>query len=852
MADNAKKEKIAAARKKLKQFQKINKGKQPNDHNTDSVGIAKNNNNGSVIETEKPVTLDFKQSKADYKMEKHKMDAGKNSEHVEEEITKDFMADQNHSHSVAVFEEYINRAAACTPTASTESLQQLSRQINGILAESPVGFEVKSGGHDDVMELESRNKELAALLAQHVQANEQLTAQNEQIRQHAVELQFQVERERSDHQQRFSQELGPIKEQLQVHIQTIGILVAEKTELQSQLAQALKISDQRLEEVEDLTSRLKTSKSRITDLERTLANSNLCSQKLEQSSKESAKEIDKLRLDVFKLNKSHEELKQNISEVQEKLKSKTSECSGVQASLAEVSKRLELAELYRQQLSSETDSGTRLVATVSQLQQECDSLTVQLNKCSEAMQQMTVERDQLSDQYTHYLNQFNEQIAQLTVQVTSLTQEREHLVTQNHDMEASMIELQRKLEEVNSATGGVEETSHSEILQELQSLQGEHADLMARHEAQIRDNAQLSKLLEEREDAVERLESRLEEVGDLAGDRAQLLENIQSDKTALSRALTQNRDLKQQLAELQNGFVKMSNDNMELLDRLQTEQHVSRDLQTRLNTQEDEMTALRMELSSQRKALELARENSVEANKVRLLHEQIQDRLRHYEAQAQLVETLQKELHSSQDMVDALTTQNSQLRTMLIKATETKKLNPDTDVQNAQRDDVITSLQKTIGHLETERGQLLESLSTERDLADRLGVRLADLQEEVIHNNASKLEKDQVSRHEYDKLRQAMDQIQEKYNHVMRDKADLCDKAEELEHMVLQLQGETETIGEYISLYHHQRALLQQREIQKNEYIKQLAHDREELQDKLGELQTLVITVRCVVTGQAG
>ena len=33
---------------------------------------------------------------------------------------------------------------------------------------------------------------------------------------------------------------------------------------------------------------------------------------------------------------------------------------------------------------------------------------------------------------------------------------------------------------------------------------------------------------------------------------------------------------------------------------------------------------------------------------MKLLHEQIQDRLRHYEAQAQLVETLQKELHSSQ------------------------------------------------------------------------------------------------------------------------------------------------------------------------------------------------------------
>ena len=36
--------------------------------------------------------------------------------------------------------------------------------------------------------------------------------------------------------------------------------------------------------------------------------------------------------------------------------------------------------------------------------------------------------------------------------------------------------------------------------------------------------------------------------------------------------------------------------------------------------------------------------------------------------------------------------------------------------------------------------------------------------------------------------------------------------------------------GEYISLYHHQRALLQQRETHKNDYIAQLARDREELQ----------------------
>ena len=64
------------------------------------------------------------------------------------------------------------------------------------------------------------------------------------------------------------------------------------------------------------------------------------------------------------------------------------------------------------------------------------------------------------------------------------------------------------------------------------------------------------------------LESTVTQLGQEAGDKAQLLENIQSDKTALSRALTQNKDLKHQLAELQNGFVKMVNHFAKILNFL--------------------------------------------------------------------------------------------------------------------------------------------------------------------------------------------------------------------------------------------------------------------------------------------
>lgn len=63
--------------------------------------------------------------------------------------------------------------------------------------------------------------------------------------------------------------------------------------------------------------------------------------------------------------------------------------------------------------------------------------------------------------------------------------------------------------------------------------------------------------MEEKEERISDLEGSLSQLKREAADASQLLEGVQNDKTALSRALTQNRDLKQQLVELQNGFVKM-------------------------------------------------------------------------------------------------------------------------------------------------------------------------------------------------------------------------------------------------------------------------------------------------------
>lgn len=61
----------------------------------------------------------------------------------------------------------------------------------------------------------------------------------------------------------------------------------------------------------------------------------------------------------------------------------------------------------------------------------------------------------------------------------------------------------------------------------------------------------------EQESRLGELERHVESQTQEAEDRRRMLEDVQSDKATISRALTQNRTLKDQLAELQNGFVKL-------------------------------------------------------------------------------------------------------------------------------------------------------------------------------------------------------------------------------------------------------------------------------------------------------
>ncbi|CAL4122702.1 unnamed protein product, partial [Meganyctiphanes norvegica] len=96
-------------------------------------------------------------------------------------------------------------------------------------------------------------------------------------------------------------EIEGLREQLQVHIQTIGILVAEKSELQSALTHAKHALQQKQGSSTDLQGRLSASRQRVCDLEGEIRDLTAKFDRSVASHEMQLKEIDTLKMNQFKM-----------------------------------------------------------------------------------------------------------------------------------------------------------------------------------------------------------------------------------------------------------------------------------------------------------------------------------------------------------------------------------------------------------------------------------------------------------------------------------------------------------------------------------------------------------------------
>ncbi|XP_019735163.1 golgin subfamily A member 2 isoform X6 [Hippocampus comes] len=810
--------------------------------------------------------------------------------------------------------------------SSTESLRQLSQQLNGLVSESSAAY-VNGDSMPSIgeRELDSRNQELSAALESSNLTNSQLNTKLDQLALQSQELTDQLQKERKEFEQKFSKEQGAMREQLQVHIQTIGILVSEKSELQTALQYTQQAARQKAGEAEELTSRLQSTKQRVSELERTLSSVSTQQKQFEKHNKELEKERDALRLEIFRQNNLSDESKQQSSELSEQLRQRAQETGALRLEVEDLRKRLEIADLMLQQCSTQSDPSSAN-QQIQLLLEEKQQVEVHNHQLMESVAQLKTERDCYAEQIQEGGRVWKDKTEQLLTQVSLVAEERDRNIERVQELEATITELRNAAallsrEREDQSMGEPQSSGPSEsemaLRESLNSLQLEKDSLNEQYQSQLRDNEQLSRLCSEQEARLSDLEQQAESQAQEADDRRRMLEDVQSDKATISRALTQNRTLKDQLAELQNGFVQLTNENMELTSAIQSEQHVKKELARRMGElqeqlhnvkeqleekykeaqglveQRDQVAAHLQQYSAAYQALASERE---QLHRQYFTQSQLMDRLQHDESQGRAqLEVSQNELKRAQEHLDHLVQDNEHLKA------EVRELLNSSALAMAPRDEgdgVESKLpQETIPEssaiivpqdfesqkeMEEFIHDALARLEAERDEAKRQLREEQRLHAAAKHRAAAALSLQQHSHHGHDHdhdhhdhhhhhehehtqgqhshcehshhsegegvpvevhqaLQMAMEKLQERFTSLMQEKADLKERVEELEHRCIQLSGETDTIGEYIALYQNQRAIMKQKHQEKEQYISMLAQDKEEMKAKLAELQDLVM-----------
>ncbi|NP_001376632.2 golgin subfamily A member 2 isoform 11 [Homo sapiens] len=729
--------------------------------------------------------------------------------------------------------------------SSTESLRQLSQQLNGLVCESATC--VNGEGPASSANLKD------------------------------------LEEKKECHQKQ-----GALREQLQVHIQTIGILVSEKAELQTALAHTQHAARQKEGESEDLASRLQYSRRRVGELERALSAVSTQQKKADRYNKELTKERDALRLELYKNTQSNEDLKQEKSELEEKLRVLVTEKAGMQLNLEELQKKLEMTELLLQQFSSRCEAPDAN-QQLQQAMEERAQLEAHLGQVMESVRQLQMERDKYAENLKGESAMWRQRMQQMSEQVHTLREEKECSMSRVQELETSLAELRNQMAEPPPPEPPA---GPSEVEQQLQAeaehLRKELEGLAGQLQAQVQDNEGLSRLNREQEERLLELERAAELWGEQAEARRQILETMQNDRTTISRALSQNRELKEQLAELQSGFVKLTNENMEITSALQSEQHVKRELGKKLGELQEKLSELKetVELKSQEAQSlqqqrdqylghlqqyvaayqQLTSEKEVLHNQL-LLQTQLVDQLQQQEAQGKAVaEMARQELQETQERLEAATQQNQQLRAQLSlmahpgegdgldreeeedeeeeeeEAVAVPQPMPSIPEDLESREAMVAFFNSAVASAEEEQARLRGQLKEQRVRCRRLAHLLASAQKEPeAAAPAPGTGGDSVCGETHRALQGAMEKLQSRFMELMQEKADLKERVEELEHRCIQLSGETDTIGEYIALYQSQRAVLKERHREKEEYISRLAQDKEEMKVKLLELQELVL-----------
>ena len=374
-------------------------------------------------------------------------------------------------------------------------------------------------------------------------------------------------------------ELASIKSDLQAKSQTIELLVADKSELQTS-NQSLQFQNQNLQQQKSM---LEASVEQL---------SGACTQLKEQVDSLSAggdkdedreKELTSLREIISNKEESYKELKTKLTLL-------TEEHDKLKKTHAEASSELEMCKVHLTQLrgSGVAVLGQEKDTEIARLGSELSVARSGLAEANDRINGLASERDQLAEQYRSYSRDLANQAERLGEQLAQYQQENARLVHREAGLVNHLGSLESQLQGYLKEGRNVTEeelcklkekviTLETDIRfvrdekEKLQQMYGERGvqvdEMVSRLGRKDNEIMELRALVSGLETTVDMLKTTSQSSGQ---DQTKLLAACQSDKVAASRAMQQNIGLKERLEELQGALVSLTNQKADVMDRLDT------------------------------------------------------------------------------------------------------------------------------------------------------------------------------------------------------------------------------------------------------------------------------------------
>ncbi|XP_065198520.1 golgin subfamily A member 2-like isoform X2 [Sycon ciliatum] len=661
-----------------------------------------------------------------------------------------------------------------------------------------------------------------------------------------------------------------LKKQLTAHQQTIDVLVEEKNSLQAVCTKYEQLVRQRDTSIMNLNQQMRTSSEQNEGLRSQLAQREADVRAVSRGGQHSDADVAALNAQLQQARQQAEAAHHQVSELSRRVQSRATECTQLRQERDQFAEKLQTTSTLLQQASSD-DSVAQLRQAHQAVVDEKGGLEQQMSNLSTSLQRAVEERDMAVQQCRQAMEQTSTVKQHLDQERVVHKQQQDQLQQHLEKQAAQVNELKHQLDLTRQSGENASIEKLQGMQRSLQSLAVEKQSLTEELSKQSSHSGQLQKLSGQQAERIRQLEEHVARMSETSDQRQQLLTSVQADKAAISQATLANRDLRQRIEEMESLQEEASQQRKELEERLSANAGETTVLEERLEQKAGLLRQVQADLAASQGEVESLHSENDSLSDQLAKHVQMQNRRQHLEAQSQLTDALQQELTAAQEAIKRLQAEKDQLRQTVMQQQALINSGHDTDAEEedtastpgstspSRHQSASHALAGRIQALEDERANLVHQL---QEQSQRYQQEVASLQEDIQRQKQlQQVQRDPVEmevlrqsgsstsietaefipRQQYNAVQNTLEELQERFLTIMTEKADLVQKVHSLEHVAGQLEGETNTIGEYITLYQLQRDTLRKRYEKKDEYIDQLREEQARMEDKVEELHNLVM-----------